>query len=48
VTVSTLTEAEQIEQGEHMAKEKKTPFDRSKIKGPKTTIMIKGEAAEVF
>ena len=29
-------------------KEKKAPFDPKTIKGPKTVIMIKGEAAEVF
>jgi hypothetical protein len=40
--------------GEHkdmadkMAKEKKAPIDPKTIKGPKTVIMIKGEAAEVF
>jgi hypothetical protein len=48
VTVATLSEADQIEQGEHMAKEKKTTFDPKTVKGPKTSIMIKGEAAEVF
>jgi hypothetical protein len=48
VSVSTLTEQEQIEQGEHMAKEKGTTFDRSKVKGPKTSVMLKGEGAEVF
>jgi len=33
--------------GAEMGKEKK-PFDPKSIKGPKTVIMIKGEAAEVF
>ena len=47
VTVTTLSEKDQIEQGEHMAKEKKTPFDPKTVKGPKTSIMIKGEAAEI-
>ncbi len=48
VTVTTLSEADQVEQGKHMAEEKKVPFDPKTVKGPKTTIMIKGEAAEVF
>jgi hypothetical protein len=48
VTVTTLSEADQIEQGKHMAQEKKVPFDPKTVEGPKTSIMIKGEAAEVF
>ena len=48
LTVATLSVAEQIEQGEHMAKEKKVTFDPKTVKGPKTSIMIKGEGAEVF
>ena len=48
VTVSTLSEADQIAQGEHMAKEKKTPFDPKTVKGPKVSFLIKGDAAEVF
>jgi hypothetical protein len=48
LTVTTLSEADQIEQGEHMAKEKKTTFDPKTVKGPKTSIQIKGEGAEVF
>lgn len=48
VTVTTLSEKDQIEQGEHMAQEKKTTFDPKTVKGPKTSIMIKGEGAEVF
>lgn len=47
LTVTTLSVADQIEQGEHMAKEKKTTFDPKTVKGPKTSIMIKGEGAEV-
>ncbi len=31
-----------------MAQEKKVPFDPKTVKGPKTSIMIKGEAAEVL
>ena len=48
LTVTTMTEAEQIEQGEHMAKEKKTAFDPKTVKGPKTVVQIKGEGAEIF
>ena len=48
LTVTTLSVAEQVEQGEHMAKEKKTTFDPKTVKGPKTSIMIKGEGAEVL
>jgi hypothetical protein len=48
VTVATLTEAEQIAQGEQMAKEMKKPFDPKTVKGTKTSITIKGEAAEIF
>jgi hypothetical protein len=47
LTVTTLSEKEQIEMGEMMAKEKKTTFDPKTVKGPKTSIMIKGEAAEI-
>jgi len=35
------------EMGGEMGKDKK-PFDPKSIKGPKTVIMIKGEAAEIF
>ena len=42
-----LSEAEQMEQGKEMAKEKKMAFDPKTIKGPKLSIQIKGEAAEV-
>jgi len=48
LAVTTLSVADQIEQGEHMAKEKKTTFDPKTVKGPKTSIMIKGEGAEVL
>jgi hypothetical protein len=48
VTVAVLSEAEQLAQGEEMAKERKTKFDPKTVKGPKTSIQIKGEAAEVF
>jgi hypothetical protein len=47
VTVTTMSEADQIKSGEMMAKEKKTTFDPKTVKGPKTVVMIKGEAAEV-
>ena len=48
VTVTQLSVEDQIEQGKHMAQEKKVPFDPTTVKGPKTSIMIKGEAAEVL
>jgi hypothetical protein len=48
VAVTTLSVADQIEQGQHMAQEKKVPFDPKTVKGPKVSIMIKGEAAEVL
>jgi hypothetical protein len=48
LAVTTLSVADQIEQGEHMAKEKKTAFDPKTVKGPKVSIQIKGEAAEVY
>jgi hypothetical protein len=48
LTVTTLSVADQIEQGEHMAKEKKITFDPKTVKGPKTSIMIKGEGAEII
>jgi len=48
LAVTTLSVADQIEQGEHMAKEKKTTFDPKTVKGPKTSILIKGEGAEVL
>lgn len=48
LTVKTLSVAEQIEQGEHMAKEQKTTFDPKSVTGPKQSIQIKGEGAEIF
>ncbi len=48
VAVAVLSEAEQIEQGEMEAKEKKTTFDRKSVKGSKMSIQIKGEGAEVY
>lgn len=45
--VAMLSEAEQIAAGNEMAKEKKMPFDPKTVKGPKLSIQIKGEAAEV-
>jgi len=48
LAVTLLTEAEQIAQGQEMAREKKTTFDPKTVKGPKTSIQIKGEGAVVF
>ncbi len=48
ISVSMLTEAEQIAQGEEMAREMKTTFDPKTVKGPKSSIMIKGEGAVVY
>ena len=45
--VAMLSEAEQIAAGNEMAKEKKMPFDPKTVKGPKLSIQIKGEGAEV-
>ena len=47
VTVTVESEAAQIEHGKMMAEEQKKPFDPKTVKGPKTVIMIKGEAAEI-
>jgi hypothetical protein len=47
VTVTVESEADQLEHGRKMAEEMKKPFDPKTVKGPKTTIMIKGEAAEI-
>jgi hypothetical protein len=47
VSVETLSVEQQLEQGKEMEKEMKKPFDPKTVKGPKTVIMIKGEAAEV-
>jgi len=35
------------EMGKEMGKDTKKPFDPKSVKGPKTVIMIKGEAAEI-
>jgi hypothetical protein len=48
ISVTTLTEAQQITQGEEMAREQKKTFDPKTVKGPKLSIMIKGEGAIVF
>ncbi len=59
VTVETLSVEEQIarakemekemgqEMGKEMGKDMKKPFDPKSVKGPKTVVMIKGEAAEI-
>lgn len=47
VTITVESEADQLEHGKMMAEEMKKPFDPKTVKGPKTTIMIKGEAAEI-
>lgn len=47
IAVSMLSEADQIAQGQEMAKEMKMPFDPKSVKGPKLSIMIKGEGAEI-
>jgi len=47
VTVETLSVEQQLAQGKEMEKEMNKPFDPKTVKGPKTVIMIKGEAAEI-
>jgi len=47
VTVTLESVADQLEHGKMMAEEMKKPFDPKTVTGPKTTIMIKGEAAEI-
>lgn len=47
VTVTVESVADQLEHGKKMAEEMKKPFDPKTVTGPKTTIMIKGEAAEI-
>lgn len=47
IEVTTLSEAEQIKQGEEMAKDMKMTFDPKTVKGPKVNLQIKGEGAEV-
>ena len=41
------TEAEQIAMGQEMAKDSKTTFDPKTVKGPKVSVQIKGEGAEI-
>jgi len=48
LTVTLLSVEDQIKQGQDMAREKKTTFDPATIKGPKTSIQIKGEGAVVY
>ena len=48
LAVTLLSEAEQIKQGEEMAREMKKTFDPKTVKGPKTSIQIMGEGAIVF
>ncbi len=47
LTVAMLSEAEQIAQGEELAREMKTTFDPKTVKGPKESVEIKGEGAVV-
>lgn len=47
VAVAMLSVEDQIAQGQEMAKEMKMPFDPKSIKGPKLSITIKGEGAEI-
>jgi hypothetical protein len=47
VTVETQTVEQQLEHGKQMEKEMNKPFDPKSVKGPKTVVMIKGEAAEI-
>lgn len=47
IAVAMLSVEDQIAQGQEMAKEKKTTFDPKSVKGPKLSITIKGEGAEI-
>lgn len=47
IAVAMLSVEDQIAQGQEMAKEMKMPFDPKSIKGPKLSITIKGEGAEI-
>jgi hypothetical protein len=47
ITVATLSVEDQIAAGMEMAKEKKTTFDPKSVTGPKLSITMKGEGAEV-
>lgn len=48
LAVTTLSEEEQIAQGEHLAQERNAHFDPAAVKGPKVSITIMGEGAEIF
>ena len=47
VSVRTLTMEDQIKQGKHLAKEAGTTFDPKSVRGPKVSVQINGEGAEV-
>jgi hypothetical protein len=47
ISVETESVEQQLEHGKKMEKEMNKPFDPKTVKGPKTVIMIKGEAAEI-
>jgi hypothetical protein len=47
VSIETQTVEQQLEHGKEMEKEMNKPFDPKSVKGPKTVVMIKGEAAEI-
>lgn len=47
LSVSTQSVDEQIKAGQKMAEEMKMPFDAKSVKGPKVTVQIAGEGAEI-
>lgn len=47
VSVRTTSVEEQVAQGKKHAEESGEEFDPASVKGPKTTVMLKGEGAEV-
>ena len=47
VSIETQSVEQQLEHGKQMEKEMSKPFDPKTVKGPKTVVMIKGEAAEI-
>ena len=47
VSIETQSVEEQLAHGKEMEKEMNKPFDPKSVKGPKTVVMIKGEAAEI-
>jgi hypothetical protein len=47
VSAKTSSVEDQVKEGEHMAKEEGKSFDPSSVKGPKTTVQIKGEGAVI-